>query len=78
LLHLLSPSLSFSLLAKLWYALFSYWTPGHHPILTSFTIGLAEVLPALTGSFISNWFLTCGLLVALIMEAGRTSETLVN
>jgi hypothetical protein len=35
-------------------------------------------LPWLTDSYISNRFLTRGLLIALVMEAARTSETLVN
>jgi hypothetical protein len=35
-------------------------------------------LPWLTDSYISNRFLTRGLLIALMMEAERTSETLVN
>jgi hypothetical protein len=35
-------------------------------------------LPWLTGSYISNRFHARGLLIALMMEAARTSETLVN
>jgi hypothetical protein len=35
-------------------------------------------LPWLTDSYISNLFLSRGLLIALMMEAARTSETLVN
>jgi hypothetical protein len=35
-------------------------------------------LPWLTDSYISNRFHTRGLLIALMMEAARTSETLVN
>jgi hypothetical protein len=33
---------------------------------------------SLTGSYISNRFHAHGLLIALMMEAARTSETLVN
>jgi hypothetical protein len=36
------------------------------------------VQPWLTDSYISNRFHTHGLLIALMMEAARTSETLVN
>jgi hypothetical protein len=35
-------------------------------------------LPWLTGSYISNQFHAHGLLIALMMKAARTSETMVN
>jgi hypothetical protein len=54
-----------------------YWLPCPHPILTIFPTGLVKVLPWLTGSYISNWFLMRGLLIVLMMEAARTSATLV-
>jgi hypothetical protein len=56
----------------------SYWLPGlarsrpYSPLVRS------RFLPWLTGSCISNRFHTHGLLIALMMEAARTSETLVN
>jgi hypothetical protein len=56
----------------------SYWLPGPRPIPTLFPTGPVKVLPWLTGSYISNQFHMRGLLVALMMEAARTSETLVN
>jgi hypothetical protein len=49
--------------------------------LTKSTAVLFETLsflPWLTESYISARFLTRGLLIALMMEAARTSETLVN
>jgi hypothetical protein len=57
---------------------FSYWLPCPHPIFTLFLTGLIKVLPWLTGSYISNQFLMHSLLIALMMEAARTFETLVN
>jgi hypothetical protein len=38
----------------------------------------AKAVPWLTRSFVSNQFLAHGLHIALILEAVRTSETLVN
>jgi hypothetical protein len=38
----------------------------------------SRFLPWLTDSYISNRFHSLGLLIALMMEAARTSETLVN
>jgi hypothetical protein len=55
-----------------------YWLPAlarsqpYSPLVQS------RFLPWLTGSYISNWFNACGLLIALMIEAARTSETLVN
>jgi hypothetical protein len=57
--------------------LFSYWLPDPHLILT-FSKSSANTLPRYTCSLISNWFLAHSLLIALMMEAARTSETLVN
>jgi hypothetical protein len=58
--------------------LLSYWLPGlararpHSPLVRP------KFLPWLTDSYISNSFHARGLLIALMMEAARTSETLVN
>jgi hypothetical protein len=41
-------------------------------------LGRPRFLPWLTDSNISNRFLALGLLIALMMKAARTSETLVN
>jgi hypothetical protein len=46
--------------------------------LTLFRIGTAKVLPFPTGPRVSNQFIACGLLVALMMETESTSETSVN
>jgi hypothetical protein len=51
--------------------------PGPRPIPTLFPIGPAKVF-ALADSFFSNRFHARGLLIALMMEAAGTSETLVN
>jgi hypothetical protein len=59
-------------------SLLSYWLPGPRPIPTSFPIGPVKVLPWLTVSYISNRFHARSLLIALMMEAARTSKTLVN
>jgi hypothetical protein len=56
----------------------SYWLPCPHLILTLFPTGPVKVLPWLSGSYICSQFLMCGLLIALIMKAASTSETLVN
>jgi hypothetical protein len=56
----------------------SYWLPGlarsrpYSPLVQS------GFLPWLTGSYISNRFHARGLLIALMMEAARTSEMLIN
>jgi hypothetical protein len=47
-------------------------------MLTSFPAVPAEVMPCLTGSYMSNQFLACGLLITLMIVPVRTSETLVN
>jgi formate hydrogenlyase subunit 3/multisubunit Na+/H+ antiporter MnhD subunit len=70
--------LSFSLLATCGMPPLSYWLPGlarsqpHSPLVRP------RFLHWLTDSYISNRFHVLGLLIALMMEAARTSETLVN
>jgi hypothetical protein len=55
-----------------------HWLPCPCLILTLLPTGLVKVLPCVTGSFFQNWFLTCILLIALMLEAAMTSEKLVN
>jgi hypothetical protein len=52
--------------------------PWPSPDPDLFPMGAATVLPQLTCSFISNQLLAHSLLIALMREAVRTSETLVN
>jgi hypothetical protein len=56
----------------------SYWLPGLAQSRPYSPLVQSRFLPWLTGSYISNRFHACGLLIALMMEAARTSETLVN
>jgi hypothetical protein len=67
-LHVLFPSWPATLLLA----------PGPRPVPTLFPLIWPRFLPWLTGSYISNQFHVRGLLIALMMEAARTSETLVN
>jgi hypothetical protein len=53
-----------------------YWLPGPHPTLTFPTASAEQCLDRLA-PFISNRFLALSL-IALMMEAVRTSETFVN
>jgi hypothetical protein len=74
----MSSTLSFSLLATCGTPPLSYWLLGlawsrpHSPLVQQ------RFLPWLTDSYISYRFHAHGLLIALMMEAARTSETLVN
>jgi hypothetical protein len=43
-----------------------------------FPLVQSRFLPWLTVSYVSNRFHACGLLIALMMEAARSSKTLVN
>jgi hypothetical protein len=52
--------------------------PGHRPIPTPFPTGPVKVSALATGFYISYRFHARGLLIALMMEAAMTSETLVN
>jgi hypothetical protein len=70
--------LSFSLLDKLWHTPLSFWLLGLTRSWPYSPLVWWRFLPWLTGSYISNWFHTRDLLIALMMEAARTSETLVN
>jgi hypothetical protein len=70
--------LSSSLLARLWHALSFVLAPGPHPIPTVFLTGLVKVSALADWFLYLNQFYTRGLLIALMMEAARTSETLVN
>jgi hypothetical protein len=50
----------------------------YNPYLDGCLMGSSAVQPRLTGSYISNRFHARSLIIALMMEAARTSETLVN
>jgi hypothetical protein len=55
-----------------------YWLPGPCSIMTSFPTYSVKAVTQLTCSFISNQYLVCGLLIALMMEALQNSEMLLN
>jgi hypothetical protein len=57
---------------------YSYWLPGLAQSWPYSPLVRSRFLPWLTGSYISNRFHARGLLIALMMEAARTSEMLVN
>jgi hypothetical protein len=56
----------------------SYWLPGLTQSRPYSPLVRSRFLPWLTDSYISNRFHVRSLLIALMMEAARTSETLVN
>jgi hypothetical protein len=56
----------------------SYWLPGLAQSRPYSPLFRSRFLHWLTGSYISNQFHACGILIALTMEAARTSEKLVN
>jgi hypothetical protein len=70
--------LSFSLLAMCGTPPLSYWLPGLAQSRPHSSLVRPRFLCCLTDSYISNHFHAHGLLIALMMEAARTSETLVN
>jgi hypothetical protein len=70
--------LSFSLLATCGTPHLSFWLLGLARSLPHSPLVRPRFLPLLTDSYFSNHFHVRNLLIALMMEAARTSETLVN